>query len=76
MLAQTVQTKQPATVATSAPLRDLPRFVTLAYAWGFEDGATGEQRRGWHYWTLDDPRYAEYSEGHDAGLVAAQLKGR
>lgn len=74
MLAQTTQTTQPTIVTTSAPLCDLPRFVTLAYAWGFEDGANGERRRGWHYWTMDDPRYAEYSEGHDAGQAAAQAR--
>lgn len=69
MLAQTVQATQPATMTAT---QTMPRFVTLAFAWGFEDGAQGNTRRGWHYWTLDDPRYAEYSEGHDAGLAAAK----
>ena len=74
MLAQTVQTTQPATVTTSAPLRDLPRFVTLAFAWGFEDGGNGATRQGWAYWTPTDARYAEYSDGYDAGQAAAQAR--
>ena len=60
------------TTQTAAPAQISISFVTLAYAWGFEDGGNGERRRGWHYWTMDDPRYAEYSEGHDAGQAAAQ----
>lgn len=73
MLAQTVQATQPATTTT---LTALPRFVTLAFAWGFEDGATGNTRQPWAYWTPTDARYAEYSEGYDAGQAAAQTKGR
>ena len=74
MLAQTVQTKQPPTVPTSAPLRNLPRFVPLAFALGFEDGGNGATRQPWAYWTPTDARYAEYSEGYDAGRVAAQAR--
>ena len=74
MLAQTVQTTQPTTVTTKAPLRDLPRFVTLAFAWGFEDGGNGATRQPWAYWTPTDARYAEYSDGYDAGQVAAQAR--
>lgn len=69
MLQQTAQATQPATV-----IGVWPNFVTTAYAWGFEDGATGQDRRGFLYWTMTDARYTEYSEGYTAGQNAAQRR--
>lgn len=68
MLTDTLQATQPTT--TTATQR-WPRFVTLAFAWGFEDGALGNRSQPWAYWTPTDARYAEYSEGFDAGKAAA-----
>lgn len=69
MLAQTVQATQPTTTTAT---QTWPRFVTLAFAWGFEDGAQGNRSQPWAYWTPTDARYAEYSEGFDAGQAAAR----
>lgn len=74
MLAQTVQATQPAAIATMPALRTLPRFVTLAFAWGFEDGAQGNRSQPWAYWTPTDARYAEYSDGYADGQAAAQTR--
>jgi hypothetical protein len=68
MLATATQTvKQTTRQAAPSPS---PIFVTLAYAWGFEDGAQGERRRAWAYFTFTDPRYEEYATGYAAGVVA------
>ena len=68
----TTQTQTP--TPTPAPAQILISFVTLAYGWGYEDGQISEHRRGWHYWTMNDPRYAEYNEGYEAGQAAAQAR--
>lgn len=60
-----------------------PVFVTLAYAWGFQDGATGADLAASDFYTYSDPRWAEFVQGYVAGaqrngytqaaLVAASL---
>ncbi len=67
MLATATETVKTLAGAEAAPS---PIFVTLAYAWGFEDGAQGERSRGWAYFTFTDPRYAEYTAGYAAGRSA------
>ena len=62
------------TTQTTAPAQISISFVTLAFGWGYEDGQNGNLRQPWAYWTLSDPRYAEYSEGYDAGQAAAQAR--
>lgn len=54
---------------THHPAPVAPAFVTLAYGWGYEDGQAGEDRRGFMYFTLGDPRQAEYIAGHQAGMA-------
>ena len=58
-----------ATVKPSAGLVEAPRpaFVTLAYGWGYEDGAQGKHVGAWAYFTLTDPRFSEYMDGYAAG---------
>ncbi len=72
MLAQIYPTTQAPTVILTV----VPEFVTTAYAWGQEDGAQGEARRGILYWFLDDPRQAEYNAGYAAGCLAAGRPNR
>ena len=68
MLAPTTTTTQAAPIVL---VTVVPDFVTLAYAWGFDDGAQGECRRGFLYWFIDDPRQAEYRAGYTAGCLAS-----
>jgi len=49
-----------------------PIFVTLAYAWGFQDGATGVDLAASDYYSHSDPRWAEFTQGYVAG---AQRRG-
>lgn len=49
-----------------------PIFVTLAYAWGFQDGATGADLAASDLYTHSDPRWVEFTQGYLAG---AQRKG-
>lgn len=63
MLATATETVKP-TAGNATPS---PIFITLAYAWGVEDGAQGERSRAWAYFTFTDPRYAEYTAGYAAG---------
>ncbi len=69
MLATATQTVKPHTTAGEAPAT-APIFVTLAYAWGFEDGAQGNRQRGSAYFLFTDPRYEEYNAGFASGLAA------
>ena len=54
---------------TYHPALHAPAFVTQAYGWGYEDGQAGEDRRGFMYFTLRDPRQAEYAAGYQDGLI-------
>ena len=54
---------------THHPAPVVPAFVTQAYGWGFEDGQAGEDRRGFMYFTLSDPRQQEYSAGYQDGAI-------
>lgn len=49
-----------------------PIFVTLAYAWGFQDGATGVDLAASDLYSHSDPRWVEFTQGYIAG---AQRKG-
>lgn len=49
-----------------------PVFVTLAYAWGFQDGAIGADLAASDFYSRSDPRWAEFVQGYVAG---AQRKG-
>jgi hypothetical protein len=49
-----------------------PIFVTLAYAWGFQDGAIGADLAVSDLYTHSDPRWVEFTQGYIAG---AQHKG-
>ncbi len=43
-----------------------PIFITLAFAWGFEDGAQGKSEyEGYQYFV--GPLLSEYRKGHQAG---------
>lgn len=66
MLAPTTTTTQAKPLVLVTMVLD---FVTLAYAWGCEDGAQGKRRQGVRYWTFDDPRQAEYRAGYTAGCL-------
>ncbi len=49
-----------------------PIFVTLIYAWGFQDGVTGADLAASDLYTHSDPRWVEFTQGYIAG---AQSKG-
>ena len=55
---------------THTPAPVMPAFVTQAYGWGYQDGSTGERRRGFLYWTLTDPSQEEYEAGYLAAIEA------
>ena len=72
MVAQTNTTTQAAPVVLTV----VPDFVTVAYSFGFEDGAQGAARQGFLYWTLTDPRQAEYRAGYAAGCLTSGRPNR
>jgi hypothetical protein len=43
------------------------QFVTVAYGWGFQDGATGQDLIVSDIYTHTDPRWAEFVQGFIAG---------
>lgn len=60
------------TQTTQTQTQPGPVFVTLAYAWGFQDGATGADLAASDFYSHSDPRWAEFVQGYVAG---AQRKG-
>lgn len=60
----TTQTAQTHTHTHTGPV-----FVTLAWAWGFEDGATGADLAVSDYYTHSDHRWVEFTQGYVAGAL-------
>lgn len=44
-------------------------LVTTAWAWGFEDGAQGQDQQGSQFFRFSDPRWTEYTQGFIAGAL-------
>ena len=65
-------TTSTASTTTAKTTHTGPVFVTLAYAWGFQDGATGADLRSSDFYNHSDPRWVEFTQGYIAG---AQCKG-
>lgn len=68
MLATTTQTVKPSQAHHQpTPASPSPVMVTLAYAWGFEDGGQGKRFQPSAYFTFNDPQYGQYVDGYHAG---------
>lgn len=44
-------------------------LITTSWAWGFQDGATGQDQQGSMYFRFSDARWLEYTEGFIAGAL-------
>lgn len=66
--------QKPVTVQIHQAAQTAPIFVTLPFAWGFEDGATGSPDIGEMYFV--GAKLAEYNEGRQAGELAAAQRTR